>query len=81
MIVSNDAANQYLNHVQAVPLTGSPEKPYPREAYVTFRRSQSKAMADQLKTVAKKRLSNRAGSLSTGEMDGVNRAIATKLDL
>jgi mRNA interferase MazF len=51
VIVSNDAANQFLNRVQVVPLTGSVEKLYPSEAYVTFRGKQSKAMADQLTTV------------------------------
>jgi len=81
VIVSNDAANQYLNRVQVVPLTGSLGKLYPSEAYVTFRRKQSKAMADQLTTVSKNRLSNRAGSLSAGDMERVNQAITTQLDI
>ncbi len=81
VIVSNDAANQYLNRVQVVPLTGSLGKLYPSEAYVTFRRKQSKAMADQLTTVSKHRLLNRAGSLSAGDMERVNQAIATQLDI
>lgn len=81
VIVSNDAANQFLNRVQVVPLTGTTEKLYPSEAYVTFRRRQSKAMADQLTTVSKKRLSNRAGLLSPDDMERVNQAIATQLDI
>ena len=81
VIVSNDAANQFLNRVQVVPLTASVGKLYPSEAYVTFRRKQSKAMVDQLTTVSKKRLSNRAGSLSTSDLERVNQAIATQLDL
>jgi hypothetical protein len=36
VIVSNDAANRFLNRVQVVPLTGSTDKLYPSEAYVTF---------------------------------------------
>jgi len=81
VIVSNDAANRFLNHVQVVPLTGSTGKLYPREAYVTFRGKQSKAMADQLTTVSKKRLPNKAGLLSSTVMEAEARAIATQLDI
>jgi len=81
VIVSNDAANQFLNRVQVVPLTGSTTKLYPSEAYVTFRGKRSKAMADQLTTVSKKRLINKAGSLSSSDMQDVARAITTQLDI
>ena len=81
VIVSNDAANRFLNRVQVVPLTGSTDKLYPSEAYVTFRRRQSKAMADQLTTVSKKRLVNRAGKVSSAEMQRISEAISTQLDL
>jgi mRNA interferase MazF len=67
--------------VQVVPLTGSTDMLYPSEAYVTFRDRRSKAMADQLTTVSKKRLRNRAGSLSSADMERVARAISTQLDL
>jgi mRNA interferase MazF len=81
VIVSNDAANQFLNRVQVVPLTGSVGKLYPSESYVTFRGKKAKAMADQLTTVSKKRLVNPAGSVSQNEMEGIDRAIMTQLDL
>jgi mRNA interferase MazF len=81
VIVSNDAANQFLNRVQVVPLTGSTGKLYPSEAYVNFRGKQSKAMADQLTTVSKRRLINKVGSLSSTDMVSVARAIATQLDI
>jgi len=81
VIVSNDAANQFLNRVQVVPLTSSVSKLYPSEAYVTFRGKKSKAMADQLTTVSKKRFINQAGSMSSTEMEGIGRAIALQLDL
>lgn len=81
VIVSNDAANHYLNRVQVVPLTSSVDKLYPSEAYVTFRGKKAKAMADQLTTVSKKRLINPDGSISAIEMEGIGKAIATQLGL
>ncbi len=81
VIVSNDAANHYLNRVQAMPITSNVEKLYPSEAYITFRGKKSKAMADQITTVSKKRLINMAGSISAFEMEGINKAITTQLNL
>ena len=81
VIVSNDAANQFLNRVQVVPLTSSVNKLYPSETYVTFRGKKAKAMADQLTTVSKKRLINPIGSISSTEMGGIGRAITIQLDL
>ena len=80
VIVSNDAANQFLNRVQAVPLTSNVSKLYPSEAYVTFRGKKAKGMADQLSTVSKKRLINSAGSISYTEMEAIGKAITTQLD-
>ena len=81
VIVSNNAANQFLNRVQVVPLTSSVSKLYPSESYVTFRGKKAKAMADQLTTVSKKRLINQAGSISSTEMEGIGQAITIQLDL
>ena len=81
VIVSNDAANQFLSRVQVVPLTSSTSKLYPSEAYVSVKGKRSKAMADQLTTVSKARLTNKAGTLSSSDMENVARAIAIQLDL
>jgi len=81
VIVSNDAANRHLNRLQVVPLMGTIDRLYPSEAYVTFRNKQSKAMADQLTTVSKRRLVNRAGTLSSDDMHGIGEAIRVQLDL
>ena len=81
VIVSNNAANQFLNRVQVIPLTSSIGKLYPSEAYITIRRKKAKAMADQLTTVSKKRLINQAGSVSKTELESLERAITIQLDL
>jgi len=81
VIVSNNAANQFLNRVQVVPLTSSVGKLYPSEAYITLRGKKAKAMADQLTTVSKKRLINQAGSVSKTELENLERAIMIQLDL
>ncbi len=75
------AANQFLNRVQVVPLTGSVGKLYPSETYVSLRGKKAKAMADQLTTVSKKRLINQAGTVSKTEMERIERAISIQLDL
>jgi len=61
VIVSNDAANKYLNRLQVVPLTTRVDRLYPSEAPVTVRGKQHKAMANQLTTVSKRRLQKRIG--------------------
>jgi len=81
VIISNNAANQFLNRVQVVPLTSNVDKLYPSETYITLREKKAKAMADQLTTVSKKRLINQAGTVSNAELEGIKRAISIQLDL
>ena len=81
VIVSNDASNRFLSRVQVVPLTSRTGRLYPSEALVTVGGKESKAMADQLATVSKLRLSKRAGILSADDMFRISEAIKTQLDL
>jgi len=81
IIVSNNAANKFLNRVQVIPITSNTDRLFPSEAYVTVAGKKGKAMADQLATVSKQRLSKRIGSVSDDEMNMVVEAIKTQLDL
>ena len=81
IIVSNNAANKFLNRVQVIPITSNTDRLFPSEAYVTVAGKKGKAMADQLATVSKQRLSKRIGSISDDEMNMVVEAIKIQLDL
>jgi mRNA interferase MazF len=81
VVVSNDAANKHLNRVQVVPLTSTVDRVYPSEALVMIRGKKSKAMADQLTTVSKRRVQNMAGRLSKADLEQVEQAIKVQLAL
>ncbi len=81
VIISNDAANKYLNRVQVIPLTSQIERLYPSEAYITINGKKCKAMADQLTTVSKLRLMKLEDRLSQTDMKKVELAVKVQLGL
>ena len=81
VILSNDAANRHLNRVQVVPLTSQTARVYPSEALVTVGGRQRKAMADQLTTASKQRLTEKAGTLSASDLRAVEAAVRIQLGL
>jgi mRNA interferase MazF len=81
VIVSNDTANQHANRVQVVPLSSSIGKLYPCEARVIVEGRESKALADQITTASKERLTGRLGLLSPDEMRAIDMAMRIQLGL
>jgi mRNA interferase MazF len=81
VIISNDVSNKFLNRVQVIPLTSNLERVYPSEAIVLLKGKKSKAMADQLTTVSKKRLFKKAGSLSNEDMARIEEVVKLQLDI
>jgi mRNA interferase MazF len=81
VIISNDTANQHANRVQIVPLSSKTDKLYPCEARVIVEGRESKAMADQIMTVSKERLTKRVALLAPHEMRDVDMAVRIQLGL
>jgi mRNA interferase MazF len=81
VVISNDASNAALNRAQVVPLTSQAERVYPSEALVRVGGRPAKAMADQIRTVAKERLAERIGRLTLGDVRAVERALRVQLGL
>ena len=81
VIVSNDLSNTHLNRLQVVPLTSNTGRLYPSEAAVSVAGQTSKAMADQLTTVAKERLTTQLGALNKSDLKTLESVIKLQLGL
>lgn len=81
IIISNDSSNKYLNRVQIIPLTSNVENCYPSEAIILVNEKKGKAMADQITTADKKRLKEKMGSVSSKDMEAIEKAVKIQLGL
>jgi mRNA interferase MazF len=80
-IVSNNAATHVQNRVQVVPLTSNVTTIHRWEALVHVGGVPYKALADQIRTVAKERLTDQIGALSPRDLLAVEHALRVQLDL
>lgn len=86
IVISNDAANRRYHQVTVVPLTSqNADRAEPFQAKVGAEESglnkESKALAEQIRTVSKIRLGKRAGGLSKTTLEKVEMAIKVHLGL
>jgi mRNA interferase MazF len=81
VIVSNNAANAAQNRVQVIPLTSNIGTAHRWQALVQVGETLSKALADQIRTVSKERLTTKLGAITPREMLAVEQALRVQLDL
>ena len=73
VIVSNDRSNKHLQRVQVVPLTSSSKRLTRRVLrYLCWKNG--KALANQIQTVSKLRVLNKAGHVTPDELRDIDRA-------
>ena len=81
VVMSSDKANPYLNRVAVIPVSSKISRIYPSEARISFQDKENKAMADQIRTISKRRLISKIGSLPLEEMEKIEDKIKLFLEL
>ncbi|MFN8637627.1 MAG: type II toxin-antitoxin system PemK/MazF family toxin [Chloroflexota bacterium] len=81
VVVSNDTACAIQNRLQVVPITTNTRRVHSWEAPVEVRGLPCKALADQIRTVAKERVLDFVGEVTVRELRGIERAIKLQLGL
>lgn len=85
VIMSNDINNQLADTVTIVPLTTSAKKVYPFEVFIAKGvgnlKEDSKAKANQIRTIDKKRIGEKIGTLPRDIICEIERAIKIHLDM
>jgi mRNA interferase MazF len=83
IILSNNINNEYANTVTVIPVTSATKKIYPFETFIPAGevglKKDSKAKANQIRTVDKLRLVQSIGSLSDDKVTEIVRAVGIHL--
>ena len=81
IIVSNNAANEISTRIIVAPITSAITRIYPFETPVTIQGRKGKALLDQIRSLDKRRLSNKIASLDDSTMEQVDIALKIALEL
>jgi mRNA interferase MazF len=85
LIVSNNINNQYASTVTIVPITSTTEKIYPFEVFLSKDEANltndSKAKANQIRTIDKLRLKKQFGKISEEKLKEIEKAILIHLEI
>ncbi len=85
LIISNDINNKYAETITVLPVTTSTEKVYPFEVLINAGdgniQETSKIKANQIRTIDKRRLFEKIGTISQSILKEVEKAILIHLDI
>jgi mRNA interferase MazF len=85
LVLSNDRNNEFADTATVLPVTSKAERVYPFEWFLPAGTAglslDSKAKANQIRTVAKERLIKRLGQLDGQGLAGVERAVLVHLGI
>lgn len=84
LIIQNDIGNRYSPTVIVAAITSRPKKEMPTHVAIgkeSVQLSESFALLEQIRTIDRMRLKERAGSISDDEMEKVNQALSISVGL
>lgn len=81
IVVSNDSCNRFGSRVVVLPITSHTESLYPGEARVRVGAKPGRALGDQIRSIDKRRLRARVGTLTEDELADVDEALRVTLGL
>ena len=83
VVISNNINNQFADTVTIIPITSSIGKIYPFEVFIPHGvvSNESKAKANQIRTIDKKRIKDLIGKIPDGIMREIEKAVKIHLDI